>query len=75
MNNVVFRETMENVKKHRNNNRKKKKLFSIRTKLSCYKVFHRTSISNRNEKKKKKEKNRDTYEQTCPFRTLNTRIK
>ena len=31
-------------------NRKKKKLFSIKTKLSYYKVFHRTSISNRNEK-------------------------
>ena len=30
---------------------KEDKLFSIRTKLSYYKVFHRTSISNRNEKK------------------------
>ena len=31
-------------------NRKKKKLFGFRTKLSYYKVFHRTFISNRNEK-------------------------
>ena len=28
--------------------KKKKELFSIRTKLSNYKVFHRKSISNRN---------------------------
>ena len=27
-----------------------KKLFGVRTKLSYYKVFHRKSISNRNEK-------------------------
>ena len=31
-------------------NRKKKKVFSIRTKLSYCKVFHRKFISNRNEK-------------------------
>ena len=30
-----------------------KELFSIRTKCSYYKVFHRTSVSNRNEKKTK----------------------
>ena len=49
---------MEKVRKHRNiklvTTEKKKGLFSIRTKLSYYKVFHRTSISNGNEKKKKK---------------------
>ena len=45
MNNVVFYHS-----------RKKKELFSIRTKLSYYKVFHKTSINNRNEK------NRNTYE-------------
>ena len=41
-------------KKHRSlktcYNRKEKKLFSIRTKLSHYKVFHIKCISNRNEK-------------------------
>ena len=37
-------------------NRKKKELLSVRTKLSYNKVFHRISISNRNEK------NADNYE-------------
>ena len=31
-------------------NRKEKKLFSIRTKLSYYKIFHRKFISNKNKK-------------------------
>ena len=51
---------MENVRSHRDikliTTTKKKKLFSIRTKSSNYKVFYGTFISNRNEK------NRDTYE-------------
>ena len=49
----LMNNTMENVRKHRNitfNNRKEKKLFIFRTKLSYYKVFHRKSISNRNKK-------------------------
>ena len=51
---AVFGKVMENVMKHRNiklcNNRKEKKLFSIRPNISCYKVFHIKFISNRNEK-------------------------
>ena len=47
MNNAVFWKTMENV---REKNRKKNKLFGVKTKLSYYKVFHRKSFNNRNEK-------------------------
>ena len=45
MSNAVFRKTMEMWK-----NRKKKKIFWVRTKLSYYKVVHRTFISNREKK-------------------------
>ena len=46
---------MENARKHRDiklvtTKRRKMKLFGVRTKLSCYKLFHRKSISNRYEK-------------------------
>ena len=52
-NNIVFGKTMENVRKQRYktcHNKKKKELFSIRTKLSYYNVFHRKVITNINEK-------------------------
>ena len=58
MNNSGFGKIMENMREDRHlicHNRKKGELFSIRNKLSYNKVFHRKSISNRNEK------NRDTY--------------
>ena len=54
MNNAVFGKTMGNLKKIETLNlqvyKRKEKLFSIRTKLWYYKVFHRKFISNRNEK-------------------------
>ena len=60
---------MEKVRKHRNiklvTTEKKKGLFSIRTKLSYYKVFHRTSISNGKEKKKKKKKQKYLHINLC----------
>ena len=48
MNKVVFGKYQENVTKHRYKTCHSK--FSIRTKFSYYKVFHRKFISNRNEK-------------------------
>ena len=59
MNHAVFVKTTEHLRKQRYqtcHNRKKKKLFGVRTKLSYYKVFHRKFISNGNEK------NRNTCE-------------
>ena len=48
MSNAAFEKILENEKK----NRKEKKPFSIRTKLSYYKIFLRQFISNRNKKLK-----------------------
>ena len=58
MNDVVYRKSMENVRKHRDFVKIEKETIwklsetkeTIRIKLSYYKVFHRKSIKNRNEK-------------------------
>ena len=50
MNNAASVKTMENVRKHRYetcHNKKKNKLFGVRTKILDYKVFHRKFVSNR----------------------------
>ena len=61
MNNAVFGKTMENVRKHRDiklvTTERRRNYLASEPNLSYYKVFHRTSISNKNEKK-----SRNTYE-------------
>ena len=54
MNNSFWKKNMENVRKltySTCHNRKKKKLFGVRTKLSYCKAFHRKFVGKRNEKK------------------------
>ena len=73
-NNALFGETMENLRKDRviklaTTERRKNYLASEPNKLSYYDVFHGKFISNKNEK------NWNTYEKACLFRTFNARIK
>ena len=59
MNNAVLEklwEMLENIQTLNLSQQKKKKLFGVRTKLSCYKVLRRNFFCNRNGKK------RDNYE-------------
>ena len=73
MNNTVFGKNMEKCEKPQRSsefhNRKKKKLFRVRTTLSYYKHFTEMLFV------KEMDKNIDTYEETCLFRTSNTKIK
>ena len=69
--NLFFGKTMENVRKHGDiklfNNKLKRKLFSVRTKLAYQKMIFRKFISNRNEQNKSKNG------LTSLFRSISTR--
>ena len=61
-----FAKTMENVRKHvrknvPTNNNRKKKLYSVRIKLSCCKVLYRKFLGYRNDKYS------NTHEEPCLF--------
>ena len=73
MNNAVFEKTMENVRKHRDI-----KLVTTERRgnyLISEPNYHTTKFLTENLLAIEMKKNRDTYEYTCPFWTLNTRIK
>ena len=73
MNNAVFEKTMENMRKHRDI-----KLVTTERRgnyLILEPNYHTTKFLTENLLAIEMKKNRDTYEYTCPFWTLNTRIK
>ena len=73
MNNEVFGKTLENMRKHRDI-----KLVTTekrRNHLVSEPNYHTTTFSTENLLAIEIKKNRDIYEQTCLFRTFNTRIK
>ena len=73
MNNTVFAKTMEIARKHRDIKlvitEKRRNYLVLEPNYHNTIFFDRASIRNRNEK------NRNTYELTCVFRTFNTRFK
>ena len=69
MNDAVFGKFEKTQRDKTYQNRKKKKLFTVRTKLSYYKVFHRKCIMNSNEE------NSDINKYMCLLRFINIRSK
>ena len=70
---TVFGETIDNVRKHRDINQTERKINYLVSEPNYQntKFFTKTLVAVEM-KKKQKQKNRDTYEQTCLFRTFNT---
>ena len=69
---TVFGETMENVRKHRDINQTERKIHCLVSEPNYQNIKFFTKTLVAVEMKKKKEKKRDTYEQTCLFRTFIT---
>ena len=69
MNDAVFGKREKTQRGKTYQNRKKKKLFAVRIKLSCYNVFHRKCIMNSNEE------NSDINKYVCLLRFINIRSK
>ena len=70
MNNSVFGKALETFRKHRDIKlvkQKRKELFGVRTKVSCYKVIHKNN-DDKNEKKNKL-MNKPVYLELSVFKT------